>query len=119
MKSLHKKGLLGIVLIVIAIGHGIYISHKGNKISDLITANIEALANQETGESSSCTIYLGSRTGAMIQCGKLSLVGSFTHTYGCDSGGGTSCNPKTEVTYYNCDRKLTGTEVYPGVGSCF
>ncbi len=117
MKSLHAK-FLGMTIIVLIAGYGIYMSHQNNKIPSLIEANIEALADYEF-EEHDCTIYLGCTTGAMEQCGNLSLVGSFVHTYGCDNGRGTSCSPRQEVNYYNCDRELTGTEVFNSIGTCF
>ncbi len=117
MKSLHKK-ILGIAIIVLTAGYGIYISHQNYKIPNLIEANIEALAEYEF-EEHDCTIYLGCTTGAMEQCDNLWLVGSFVHKYGCNNGRGTSCSPRQEVNYYNCDRELTGTEVFSSIGTCF
>ncbi len=117
MKSLHKK-ILGIVVIALTAGYGIYMNHENNKIPYLIKANIEALAYDEF-EEHDCTVYLGCTTGSMIQCDNLWLVGSFVHTYICNNGNGTTCNPRQEINYYNCDRGLTGTEVFNSIGTCY
>ena len=108
-----------VVFVVVLSGYGVYKNQLNREpLSDIMAANVEALAADESGIGGDCTRYLGCQNGAMDRCGNVMLVMSFIHTFGCDYGGDT-CSPRVEVNYYNCDRVLTGTEICPRIGFCY
>lgn len=118
MNAIHLKKVVATLIVVIIAGYGIYVNQKKETLSEIMIENIEALADNESDYEKDCTRYLGCTTGTMERCGNAMLVMSFIHTFGCDYGG-TFCNPRTEINYYDCDRNLTGTEITPSFGLCY
>lgn len=101
-----KRKFLGIVMIAaiaVATGWGIIQNNKNVTLSDLALANVEALANEESGggldanynrHPFNCTIY-GNGKVQILGGNILKVNGSLTFEGGlyCSKGGSFTCTP--------------------------
>ncbi|MEY8687492.1 NVEALA domain-containing protein [Bacteroides sp. AN502(2024)] len=85
-----KKKIMGIIAIVVVAtvaGYNVYTSQNNVRLSDLVLANIEALANDgESGYSCSATAncYYGGRVEGSVSCtGKVSCTSGYEYVK-CD-----------------------------------
>jgi hypothetical protein len=88
-----KKNILGgIAILAIAVIIAININVNNGKISPLLLANIEALANESGGYS--CTVTRDCGGGATVACTGTSECKHVSGPLGSISGRGVSCDGK-------------------------
>jgi len=87
-----KKKIFAILIVaVVAVfaGYNVYQSQKGGMMSDLMLANVEALANNtENGGEVSCTASTPCGSGGSVSCSGVSGCASYIgYVKCCDSKG--------------------------------